>query len=59
MIALNIDRLSLSFGTKVILDGVTFSADETDKIGIIGGNVKPAAKPGNYGSFPPRHPLHP
>ena len=38
MIALNIDRLSLAFGTKVILDGVTFSADETDKIGIIGGN---------------------
>ena len=38
MIALNIDRLSLSFGDKVILDGVTFSADEADKIGIIGGN---------------------
>ena len=38
MIALNIDRLSLSFGTKVILDGVTFAADEADRIGIIGSN---------------------
>ena len=38
MIALNIERLSLAFGTKVILDEVTFAADETDRIGIIGGN---------------------
>jgi len=38
MICLNIEKLSLSFGTKKILDGVTFSLDESDKLGIIGVN---------------------
>ena len=38
MICLNIDSLSLSFGTKKILDGVTFSLDEGDRLGIIGIN---------------------
>ena len=38
MICLNIDGLSLSFGTKRILDGVTFSLDEGDRLGIIGIN---------------------
>ena len=38
MICLNIDDLSISFGTKKILEGVTFSLDEGDKLGIIGIN---------------------
>ncbi len=38
MICLNIDGLSLSFGTKKILENVTFSLDEGDKLGIIGIN---------------------
>ena len=38
MIAISTENLSLSFGTKVILEGVTFSADETDRIGIVGVN---------------------
>lgn len=38
MIAISTDNLSLSFGTKKILEGVTFSADETDRIGIVGVN---------------------
>ena len=38
MICLNIDSLSLSFGTKKILENVTFSLDEGDRLGIIGIN---------------------
>ncbi len=38
MIVLNVDNLSLSFGTKVILENVTFSLDEGDRLGIIGVN---------------------
>lgn len=38
MIVLNVDNLSLSFGTKVILNGVTFALDEGDRLGIIGTN---------------------
>ncbi len=38
MIVLNVENLSLSFGTKPILQGVTFSLDEGDRLGIIGVN---------------------
>ncbi len=38
MIALSTENLSLSFGDKQILSGVSFAADEYDKIGIIGSN---------------------
>ena len=38
MICLNVEKLSLSFGTKKILSGVTFSLDEGDRLGIIGVN---------------------
>ena len=38
MIALSTENLSLSFGTNTILTGVSFSADECDRIGIIGAN---------------------
>ena len=38
MICLNVDRLSLSFGIKPILEDVTFSLDEGDRLGIIGVN---------------------
>ena len=38
MIVLNVENLSLSFGTKVILEKVTFSLDEGDRLGIIGVN---------------------
>ncbi len=38
MIAINTDDLSLSFGTKVVLKGVSFAADESDRIGVIGSN---------------------
>ena len=38
MIVLNVDNLSLSFGTKTILQGVTFALDEGDRLGIIGTN---------------------
>lgn len=38
MIALSTENLSLSFGAKEILRGVSFSADESDRIGIIGAN---------------------
>ncbi|MBQ8850558.1 MAG: ABC-F family ATP-binding cassette domain-containing protein [Clostridia bacterium] len=38
MICLNVEKLSLSFGTKKILEDVTFSLDEGDKLGIIGIN---------------------
>ncbi len=38
MICLNVDHLSLSFGIKPILEDVTFSLDEGDRLGIIGVN---------------------
>ncbi len=38
MIAITVDGLSLSFGTKAILKNITFSLDETDRLGIIGVN---------------------
>ena len=38
MIAITVENLSLSFGTKVILDGVSFSLDESDRLGVIGVN---------------------
>ena len=38
MIAISTNDLSFSVGTTVILDKVTFSLEEGDKLGIIGGN---------------------
>lgn len=38
MIALSTERLSLSFGATPILTDVSFAADESDRIGIIGSN---------------------
>jgi len=38
MIVIGADNLSLSFGTKKILDGVTFSLNEGDHLGIVGVN---------------------
>lgn len=38
MIALSVSDVSLSFGTDVILDGVTFSVNEGDRVGIVGVN---------------------
>ena len=38
MIAINTDDLWLSFGAKTVLTGVSFAADETDRIGVIGTN---------------------
>lgn len=38
MIALSTDNLSLSFGAKNVLTGVSFSVDEYDRLGIIGSN---------------------
>ncbi|MBQ4064839.1 MAG: ABC-F family ATP-binding cassette domain-containing protein, partial [Clostridia bacterium] len=38
MITLNCENLGLSFGADVILEGVTFSLNEGDKLGIIGVN---------------------
>lgn len=38
MILLNADKISLSYTDKTLLDEVTFSANEGDKIGIIGVN---------------------
>ncbi len=38
MIALSTENLSVSFGIKEILCGVSFAADEGDRIGIIGNN---------------------
>ena len=36
MIAISITGLSLSFGITPILEDITFSLDETDRVGIIG-----------------------
>lgn len=38
MIVLNVDHLSLSFGVQPILQNVTFSLNEGDRLGIIGTN---------------------
>ena len=38
MIVLSTENLSLSFGTAPVLSGVSFSADESDRIGVIGAN---------------------
>ncbi|MBE6546369.1 MAG: ABC-F family ATP-binding cassette domain-containing protein [Ruminococcaceae bacterium] len=38
MICLTVDHLSLSFGSKPLLEDVTFSLDEGDRLGIIGAN---------------------
>ena len=38
MIAISVNDLSLSFGTTPILEKVSFSLEETDKLGIIGVN---------------------
>ena len=38
MLAISINDLSLEFGDKVILDGVSFALEENDKLGIIGVN---------------------
>ncbi len=38
MIVLNVDNLSLSFGTKAILQNVSFALNEGDRLGIIGAN---------------------
>ncbi len=38
MIAISADNLSLSFGTKKILEGVTFALNEDDRLGIVGVN---------------------
>ncbi len=38
MIAISTDNLCLSFGNTKILEGVSFAADESDRIGIIGEN---------------------
>ncbi len=38
MIILNVSNLSLSFGTKPILEGVTFALNEGDRLGIVGVN---------------------
>jgi len=35
---LNVNNLSLSFGTKPILEGVTFALDEGDRCGVVGVN---------------------
>ena len=38
MIAITVENISLSFAMKKILEDVTFSLDETDRLGIIGVN---------------------
>ena len=38
MIAISIEKLTFGFGTKVILDNINFSLDETDRLGIVGVN---------------------
>ncbi len=38
MIALSTENLTLSFGNTPILEGVSFAADESDRIGVIGSN---------------------
>ena len=38
MIVINVSDLTLKFGTVSVLEGVSFSLDESDKLGIIGAN---------------------
>ena len=38
MIALGCDNISLSYGTDVILDSITFSINDGDKVGVVGVN---------------------
>ena len=38
MIAISVNDLSLSYGTTPILEKISFSLEETDKLGIIGVN---------------------
>ncbi len=38
MIAISTEDLSLSFGAVSVLEGVSFAADESDRIGVIGSN---------------------
>ena len=38
MIAIGCDNISLAYGIDVILDGVTFSINEGDKVGVVGVN---------------------
>ena len=38
MIVLSVDNISLSFGTKGILENISFALNEGDKVGIIGVN---------------------
>ena len=38
MIAITVEDLSLAFGTKEVLRGVSFSLEENDRLGIIGVN---------------------
>ena len=38
MIAITVDRLSLAFGVKTVLQNISFSLDEADRLGIIGVN---------------------
>ncbi len=38
MISISCKNISLSFGTDVLLDGVTFSVEKGDKVGVVGVN---------------------
>jgi ATP-binding cassette subfamily F protein 3 len=38
MIALSVSDVGLSFGTDVILEGVSFSVNDGDKVGVVGVN---------------------
>ena len=38
MIALTVEDISLSFGTKSVLENISFSLEENDRLGIIGVN---------------------
>ena len=38
MTVLSVSDLSLAFGVHTVLDGVSFSLNETDKLGVIGVN---------------------
>ena len=38
MVAIGCSKISLSFGEKCILDNVSFSLEEGDKLGVVGVN---------------------
>ena len=38
MISIGVENISLSFGGETILDGINFSLNEGDKLGIVGVN---------------------